>query len=218
MKVLGIVCSPRKGGNTEILMVEALAGAQSCGAETELWTAAGKDLRPCDGCYSCIDRGGKCHIRDDMQELYSKILEADGLIFGSPTYFMSLTAQAKIVIDRMFCLFRQDMLVNKVAGVLNVSGSSGPDGVAAEFHKFILLSHMFPADYTFGFAYDKGDVRKDNFAMRSSSELGKQVVALVKQQLGHPREYIKPLYRICRDTYGLSDYALSRGEARQQQT
>ena len=70
MKVLGIACSPRKGGNTEIMMKEALAGARSYGAETELWTTAGKDLKPCDGCETCVKRHGECHIEDDMQELY----------------------------------------------------------------------------------------------------------------------------------------------------
>ena len=100
MKVLGIVCSPREGGNTEIMMEEALAGARSYGAETEIWTAAGKELKPCDGCRSCAKRDGKCHIEDDMQELYPKILAAEGIIFGSPSYFRSVTAPAKIIIDR----------------------------------------------------------------------------------------------------------------------
>ena len=105
MKVLGIVCSPRKNGNTEIMMKAALTGARSRGAETELWTTAGKDLRPCDACKSCVEKGGKCHIDDDMQELYPKVLASYGIIFGSPSYFDSVSAQAKIVIDRLYCLY-----------------------------------------------------------------------------------------------------------------
>ena len=67
MKVLGIVCSPRRRGNTEILVDEALASAKDSGAEVELVTVSGKNIAPCDGCESCIITG-KCRIEDDMQE------------------------------------------------------------------------------------------------------------------------------------------------------
>ena len=105
MKVLAIVCSPRKSGNTEIMAEVALAGASSYGAETELWTVAGKDIKPCDGCVTC-NKTHKCHVNDDMQELFPKVIAADGLIFCSPVYFMYGTAQAKIVIDRLFSVYR----------------------------------------------------------------------------------------------------------------
>ena len=208
MKVLGIVCSPRKGGNTEIMMKEALAGASSYGAETELWTAAGKELKPCDACGSCIKKKGKCHINDDMQELYPKILAADGLIFGSPSYFESVTAQAKIVIDRMHGLYNMFVLANKVAGVINVAQTTGHEGTDTPFRKFIGFCHMFPAEQAYGYAETRGEVRKDRFAMKSSKELGKQVVSLIKQQFRWPEEYRKPLYRICEDHYGISAYPL----------
>ena len=203
MKVLGIVCSPRKGGNTEIMMNEALAGASSYGAGTELWTTAGKELKPCDGCESCLKREGKCHIKDDMQELYPRILAADGIIFGSPSYFGSVTAQAKIVIDRLYGLYNINVLPNKVAGVISVAGGRGHEGIWTQFSNFIELCHMVPADYAPGFAGGKGAIRKDKFAMKSSEELGKQVASLIKQQFHWPEEYRKPLYRICRDVYGI---------------
>ena len=208
MKVLGIVCSPRKGGNTEIMMEVALAGARSCGAETELWTTAGKDIKPCDGCDTCCKKGGECHIKDDMQELYPKILEADGLIFGSPAYFMSATAQAKIVIDRLYSIYNQYVLSNKVAGVISVASARGQEGVWLQFSKLIAFCHMFPADYAFGFAREKGEIRKDAYAMKSSEEIGKQIVSLIKQQLRWPEEYRRPIYRICRETYGIDSYPL----------
>ena len=208
MKVLGIACSPRKGGNTEIMMETALAGAHREGAETELWTAAGKDLKPCDGCETCIKKAGQCHIKDDMQELYTKILEADGLIFGSPSYFLSVTAQAKIVIDRLYALYMQYSLVNKVAGIISVAHSRGHDGVCIQFQGLTEHCHMFLADFIFGFANDKGEVRKDEYAMKSSEELGKQVVALIKQQLRWPEEYRRPIHHICREKYGIDSYPL----------
>ncbi|MFC2047010.1 flavodoxin family protein [Chloroflexota bacterium] len=207
MKVLGIVCSPQKNGNTEIMMKEALAGASSCGAESELWTVAGKELKPCDACSSC-NKTGKCHINDDMQELYPKVLAADGLIFGSPAYFRSLTAQAKMVVDRLYCLYYQDVLPDKVAGVISIATAHGHDGVWAPFRQFFELCHMFPADCIWGFAQRKGDIRKDRFGMKASEELGKQVVSLIKQKLHLPKEYRRHVYRICDETHGISHYPL----------
>ena len=206
MKVLGIVCSPRKGGNTEIMMEVALAGARSYGAETELWTVAGKDLRPCDGCDTCRKKGGECHIKDDMQELYSKILAADGLIFGSPAYFGSVTAQAKIVIDRMHAIYNQYLLPNKVAGVISVATSRGHEGVWHQFHTIISLCHMLPADYAVGYAREKGEIRKDAFALKSAEELGKEVVSLIEQNFRWPEEYRRPVHHIYRDKYGGCNY------------
>lgn len=210
MKVLGIVCSPRKGGNTEIMMREALTGARNYEAETELWTTAGKDLKPCDGCGTCLKRDHRCHIEDDMQELYPKVLTADGIIFGSPVYFWSATAQAKIVIDRLYSIYNKGVLPGKVAGVISVAGARGHDGVQAQFNPFIQLCHMLLADSTYGFADDKGAIRKDEYAMKSSEELGKAMVSLIKQQLHWPEEYRKALYRICKDTYGIDSYPLKR--------
>lgn len=203
MKVLGIVCSPRKGGNTEIMMEEALAGARSYGAETELWTTADKELKPCDGCESCVKREGKCHIEDDMQGLYPKVLAADGIIFGSPSYFGSVTAQAKIVIDRMYGLYRMYALPNKVAGVISVAGGDGHDEIGNQFSKFINICRMLPADHVSGFAGARGAIRKDGFGMKSSEELGKQVASLINQKFQWPEEYRRPLYRLCDETYGI---------------
>ena len=99
MKILGLLCSPRKEGNTEVLLTEALQGAQQEGAEIELYSVLGKNIQPCDGCRAC-NKTAECHIQDDMQELYKKLLEADGIIYAVPVYFYSLTAQAKAIIDR----------------------------------------------------------------------------------------------------------------------
>ena len=206
MKVLGIVCSPRKQGNTEIMMEAALAGVRSGGAETELWTVAGKDLKPCDGCNTCIKEGVECHIKDDMPELYGKIVAADGLIFGSPSYFGFATAQAKIIMDRLYSLYNQSALVDKVAGVLSVASSSGNEQVRAEFTSLIHHCHMVPADHAKGFASKKGEVRKDDYAMKSSEELGKQVVSLIKQGFHWPEAYRKPMHNVIEDEYGILSY------------
>ena len=125
MKILGLSCSPRKQGNTEILLGEALNGAQQEGAGVELYSVSGKDIKPCDGCGVC-NKTGECHIKDDMHVLYDKLLEADGIIFGSPIYFYSITAQAKAILDRTIALNRPERsLANKVGAVIVTGGSLG---------------------------------------------------------------------------------------------
>jgi multimeric flavodoxin WrbA len=190
------------------MMDVALAAARNGGAETELWTTAGKDLKPCDACDSCRTRGGECHIKDDMQALYPKVLAADGLIFGSPSYFMSGTAQAKIVIDRLYAPYNQYVLPNKVAGAITVANSRGHTGAWNMFRNLFELCHWFTADYAAGFAAKKGEVRKDDYAMKSAEELGKEVVSMIKQNYRYPDEYRRPIYRICRETHGIDSYPL----------
>ena len=103
MKILGLSCSPHIQGNTVTLLNEALKGAQAEGAEVELFSVAGKTIQPCQACQSCF-KTGECKIQDDMQPLYEKLLESDGIIFGTPVYFWDVTAQTKAVIDRTFAL------------------------------------------------------------------------------------------------------------------
>lgn len=103
MKLIGICGSPRKG-NTEWMLRELLEAAAKAGAETELILLREKDIKGCDGCLSC-EAGGKkrrgiCKIQDDMQQIYPKLMEADGLAFGTPAYFEMLSGLLKNFIDR----------------------------------------------------------------------------------------------------------------------
>lgn len=202
MKVLCILCSPRKGGNTEILAREALTSAKDCGAETELLTVWDKDIKPCDGCYSCA-KTGKCHIKDDMQEIYLKLLNADGIIWGTPVYFFDVTAQAKIIIDRLYVLYTHSKLTNKVGGVISVASSLGHLGVFNLFNSFFSVNHMLSTDFVSGYAREKGDIRKDKHAMKASRELGRQIVLMIEQQFRYPKEYDLPINRFVRRKYGI---------------
>ena len=130
MKVLGIVCSPRKHGNTEILVKEALSSAQKYGAETEVIGVSGLHIEPCDGCESCTT-SGQCKIKDDMQGIYTKMQEADGITMGSPVYFWGASAQAKAIIDRTFVFRTQRQLRNKVAGAVVVARTTGVSRAAS---------------------------------------------------------------------------------------
>ena len=209
MKVLGIVCSPRKGGNTEVLVREALAGAQTCGAETELLTIWDKDIRPCDGCLSC-EKTGKCHIKDDVQEIYPKLLEADGIIWGTPVYFFSATAQAKMLIDRSYALYTDhNRLMNKVGGVISVGASLGNLGVWNLFDTFFSVHHMISSDFAYGYARKKGDVNKDKHAMKASRELGRQIALIAKRKFQYPEEYDIAIYRFVKREHGI-DNCVSR--------
>lgn len=96
---IGIACSPRSGGNTSLLLEQALEGAARGGARTELITLSDRSFRPCQGCNAC-SRDGECVLEDDMQQIYQKLLAADRLILAAPIFSMSLNAQAKALIDR----------------------------------------------------------------------------------------------------------------------
>ena len=104
MKVLGIMGSPRRQSNTEILLDEALEGAREAGAEVEKVLVSKLKITPCLEIYACL-KDGNCAIKDDMQLLYKKLLEADHIIFASPIFFYSITSQAKAIIDRCQALW-----------------------------------------------------------------------------------------------------------------
>lgn len=104
MKALGIMGSPRIGGNTDLLLDEALRGLRSRGAETEKIVVDSLKIGPCREYYGCL-RDGNCVIRDDMDEVYPKLLGADILIVASPMFFYALSAQVKALIDRCQALW-----------------------------------------------------------------------------------------------------------------
>jgi multimeric flavodoxin WrbA len=104
MKIIGIIASPHKEGNTAWTVNKILEGAKEQGAETQSWYFSDLDLQPCRGCLGCHngerDRG--CVINDDMQKLYAALAQADALVLGSPIYMGQMSAQAKIFTDRLF--------------------------------------------------------------------------------------------------------------------
>ena len=204
MKVLGIVCSPRLHGNTEILVQAALDSARDAGAEVELVTLAGKKIAPCDACLSC-QKTGKCRIKDDMQDIYPKFLESDGLVFGTPVYFWSVSAQAKAVIDRCYSLedFKRSnpdnrlvthtggSLKGKVAAVAVATKRAGATNAASVFFNFFNMKRMIIAGSTEGLSdpymtlsmqgkNDKGAVRNDKVGMAQAKALGKSVAKRIR--------------------------------------
>lgn len=112
MRVLGIMGSPRIKGNTDLLLDEALKGAQTQGAEVEKIIVDKLKIAPCREYYGCL-RDGNCVIRDDMDDIYPKLLEADGIIVASPMFFYGLTSQVKALIDRCQALWARKYILKQ---------------------------------------------------------------------------------------------------------
>lgn len=204
MKVLGIVGSYRRKGNTELLVREALRGAEELGAQVDLLFLRELDVRPCDGCYSCR-RKGICHIRDDMQKVYIKLLDSQGIIFGTPVYMRSMCGQMKVFLDRITALgYPVRRLANRVGGVITVAERTGHSLTNGIFQFFFSSHRMIATDHVSGLAREKGEILKDSHAMKAARELGKQMVLLIQSRFAFPEEYKIPLYRYVDEKYGCS--------------
>lgn len=112
MKVLALAGSPRRQGNTDLLLERALAGAQSFGAVAETVVLSQQRLHPCRHCDGCL-HSGVCVIKDEMQPLHHQLRTCDRLVLASPIFFMSVTAQAKIAIDRCQALWAAKYLLKQ---------------------------------------------------------------------------------------------------------
>ena len=110
-KVLGIMGSPRKKSNTDLLLDAALEGASQEGAEVEKIAVYDLQISPCREIYACT-RDGNCPIRDDMQSLYDKLSRADHIVFASPIFFYGITSQAKAVVDRCQALWARRYILD----------------------------------------------------------------------------------------------------------
>jgi multimeric flavodoxin WrbA len=186
MRVLGIVGSPRKKGNTEIMMTEVLKTVHSAGCETEMFLMSEKQVAPCDACGTCFEIGS-CVIKDDMQELYAMMERAQAIVFGSPVYFGSVSAQMKAVMDRTFALLGRRALKDKVAGALVVTRRVGAIQTRSLLNSFCIAQGMIVAGGAIGYGREPGDVLKgvgggiDMSAMDEAQQLGTSVVQLARR-------------------------------------
>jgi multimeric flavodoxin WrbA len=181
MKVIGIVCSPRKEGNTEIVVDEALAGAAEKGAETELLSLGGLNISPCTACEDCA-KTGVCTIEDDMKPIYPKLVLADGIVIGTPVYFWTVSAQTKLLIDRTYAL-RGGKLGGKVCGGIAVAGRRGTTNALALLNMFFLGQGMRPvSNGVSAYASVKGGVRKDERGMSTARVLGRRIAEIIAQK------------------------------------
>lgn len=130
MKIVGINGSPRgRESRTGMLLDAALKGAQGAGASVERIDAAALDIRFCTGCTLCYERG-ECPKKDDYAKTLEKMLAADGIVLGSPNYINNVTAQLKVLLDRMADAIHCQRFVGKYGCAVSTAGGSGAGDVA----------------------------------------------------------------------------------------
>ena len=113
-RVLGLSCSPRRNGNTDLMCDSALEGATARGASVEKIQVASLDIHPCRECNACY-KTGRCVQQDDMRMLYPKLLTCEGIVLACPIFSMGLAAQAKIMIDRLQCIWSKKFVLKEPA-------------------------------------------------------------------------------------------------------
>jgi len=201
MKFVGILGSARKGGNTDLLLNVALEEAKEGGVFVDKISLKDKSIAPCDGCMRCT-KTGKCVIDDDAQDIYSKMLESDGIIWATPVYFWSMTGQTKTLMDRTYALLYPKLqLASKVGGLIMVAGSQGCMNTANIFHRYFSYNHMFFAEFASSYAAAKGEIKKNTLAINMVKEMVHQMISLINANLKYPEEFDMPLLRFVKNKY-----------------
>jgi multimeric flavodoxin WrbA len=181
MKALGIVGSPRRGGNTELLMKIVLETIAEQSIDTELLLLAGKDIRPCTACMACQGKE-KCSIDDELFPIYLKMKEADAIIIGTPVYFQGPSALVRAFIERTGYISNQNgrVFAGKVGGPLVVTRRSGMSLTHAQFLLWFSGQHFFiPGSNSIAIGRDKGEVLKDKEGVSVAREFGQGVAFLL---------------------------------------
>lgn len=177
-KVLAVVGSPRRGGNTDILLSHVAEGAASAGAEVETIRLGELCIRECDGCHACW-RGRPCSKDDDMRPIYEKIAACDTLVLGTPVYWYGPTALMKAFIDRFVyfnCEANRSMVRGKraaVAVVLEETHEETWRPVTEFFQKSLAYLEMNPAGTVIAPGVgEKGAIRKETQRLEEARRLG----------------------------------------------
>lgn len=181
VKILGIVGSPRKRSNTEILVKKALEGTKWVATvDAEMVLLRNKNIQLCKGCYDiCYFKKIRCPIHDDMEELLVKLLKADGYIFGSPTYFGGVSGLMRIFMDRTVPIFGK--LKDKIAGIVSVGdGKFGGQELAAQSIRTFCLNHsMILAEWhVSGTAGKRGEILNDIDVLEKARKMGQNIARI----------------------------------------
>jgi multimeric flavodoxin WrbA len=189
IKVLGISTSPRIKGNSDLLLRRALTGAESAGASTEYLHLPDYKINPCIECNACY-KTGTCAVKDDYQMILEKILNADRLIFATPVFFMTVCAQAKMLIDRGQCLWAHKYVLKKGpitpgldrrAMVIAVGGSRSKkqfDSIRLTMKSYFdALQVHYMANLFVSKIDARGDIEKHPSALNEAYRLGSLLAA-----------------------------------------
>ncbi len=180
MKIIGIIGSSRKTGNTAILVREAMKGAQELGTEIEILNFAQNNIAPCNGCAFCLETDD-CSISDDMQKIYPKLLEADGIFIGTPVYFWNVSGQVKIFLDRTYPFMIQRKLRGKIGGIAVVARRAGCGNAYSFLTDYFTLMRMTVGGGVIGYAEAEGEIINDTEAMAQTKAAGKAMVKAIQR-------------------------------------
>lgn len=174
MKILALMGSPRKGGNTDILIDKVINGAHAAGHQSEKLYLYDRILLPCIDCRNCSSGDRVCSRDDDMQDIYSKIEAADVILFGTPLYWYGPTGPMKLLMDRLLPYSETDRLKGKQA-VLVIPSAEGADACGSVVKMFRLsLDYlgMDMADLLLVTAYRKGEIAGNVEALERAYGIG----------------------------------------------
>ncbi len=188
MKVVAFNGSPKKDGNTATLVRHVLAELEKEGIKTETVHIGGKSIHGCIACGKCVEnKDQKCVIdKDIVNDCIEKMIEADGIILASPTYFADLTPELKALIDRAgFVAGANGGLFKRKVGAAVVAVRR-----AGSIHVFDSINHLFTITqmiipgssyWNIGMGLDEGDVEKDDEGIRTMHTLGQNMAWLLKK-------------------------------------
>ncbi|MFB3892419.1 MAG: flavodoxin family protein [Phycisphaerae bacterium] len=182
MKVIAMNGSPRKDGNTAILINHVFEPLKAAGIGTETFQLGGSNIHGCRACYACSKKKNRrCSFEDDVaNECIAKMAEADGIILASPTYVADVTPEIKALIDRACLVGRAngDMFRRKVCAAVVAVRRGGEIHAFDTLNHFFLISQMIVVGscyWNMGFGREKGEVAKDEEGLRTMRILGENM-------------------------------------------
>nr|MDO8075674.1 flavodoxin family protein [Candidatus Freyarchaeota archaeon] len=178
MKILGLVGSYRKYGNTEVLVREALMSASEMGAEVELLRLTDLTIKPCKGCMACVFKNAECRIEDDANFFFSKLFEADGIILGSPIYIFGPVGIIKMIQDRFLQIStRLERLRNKVGAIIAIGGAPGAEGtIMPGLASFFMFLGIPIVDQMLVYSHGPGEILLHEDAVQKANRIGRELV------------------------------------------
>lgn len=188
MKVVAINGSPRKGGNTEIMLNAVLEPIKAAGIETKIIQVGGQNIHGCRGCWACqklLNR--KCAFNDDIvNDILEDLFSADAIIWGTPSYYSNMTPELKALIDRAGIVASANgkLFRHKVGAAVIAERRGGGSFIQASIHEMMLMSEMIIPGSTywnFGFGRDKGEISADAEAMANMKNLGENILMLIQK-------------------------------------
>ncbi len=191
MKVIAFNGSARKEGNTSILLNLVLDELRAEGIETEIYPLAGKPIQGCIACYKCFEKKNKrCNVdKDIVNECIQKMIEADGILLGSPTYFADVSAGMKALIERCGMVGRanNDLYHRKVGAAVVAVRRAGAIHVFNSLNYFFTINGMIvpgSSYWNIGIGRQPGEVNSDNEGVQTMKALGKNMAWLLKKTHG----------------------------------